>query len=103
MRARLAQRGQSGVLDPAMQVFHVIGPAYADAFGMLEFEIEKYRCLGRSEIVDWYERYRAGPVSREQLAGRIEAIRASLNAPASNPSARPGIDLSQVAGESASL
>jgi hypothetical protein len=35
VRARLAQRGQHGLLDLGMKVFHVIGPAYADAFGML--------------------------------------------------------------------
>jgi hypothetical protein len=35
------------LLDLGMKVFHVIGRAYADAFGMLEVEIEKYRRLGR--------------------------------------------------------
>jgi hypothetical protein len=32
--AQLAQRGQHGLLDLGMKVFHVIGPAYADAFGI---------------------------------------------------------------------
>ena len=57
VHARLIHRGQFGLLDLGMKVFHVIGPAYADAFGMLDFEIEKYRRLGRSDIVAWYESY----------------------------------------------
>src|SRR5262249_37939831 len=66
VQARLARRGQVGVLDSKMQVFHVIGPAYTEAFGMLNFEIEKYRGLGRREIVDWYESYRSERLSPEE-------------------------------------
>lgn len=79
VRARLAQRGQHGLLDVGMKVFHVVGPAYADAFGMLEFEIDKYRRLGRAEIVAWYEGWRgsAGAVGGT-LHGRIADIRARL-------------------------
>lgn len=51
---RLSQGGQHGVLDRGMKVFHVIGPSYAQAFGMLDFEIAKYQQLGRPEIVAWY-------------------------------------------------
>ena len=76
---RLAQHGQRGVLDIGMKVFHVIGPEYANAFGMLEFEIAKYRRLGRPEIVDWYENRRNAAAPRDVLQGRIEAIRASLD------------------------
>jgi hypothetical protein len=79
VRARLAQRGQHGLLDLGMKVFHVIGPAYADAFGMLGFEIEKYRRLGRTDIVAWYESNRNATTSGEALGGRIEAIRAALD------------------------
>ncbi|MDB5732497.1 MAG: hypothetical protein JWQ03_2392 [Variovorax sp.] len=75
---RLAQSGQHGVLDLGMKVFHVIGPAYADAFGMLDFEIEKYRRLGRPEIVAWYEGYRREPDTAGHLAARIDAIRKAL-------------------------
>lgn len=83
VRARLAQRGQHGLLDRGMKVFHVIGPDYADAFGMLGFEIEKYRRLGRHDIVAWYERERAGEraVSADALRARVGAIRASLAGP----------------------
>ncbi len=76
---RLAQQGQHGVLDLGMKVFHVIGPEYAHAFGMLDFEIAKYRRLGRAEIVDWYENHRRAAGSREELDARIEAIRLSLD------------------------
>lgn len=78
-RARLRQRGQLGLLDCGMKVFHVIGPAYADAFGMLAFEIEKYRRLGRHDIVAWYEGHRAGPTLPGLLAARINAIQADLD------------------------
>lgn len=80
VRARLHQRGQFGLLDLGSKVFHVIGPAYADAFGMLGFEIEKYRRLGRLDIVAWYERYRAEQVPTGLLTDRIEALRAALDA-----------------------
>ncbi|MDM0112237.1 hypothetical protein QTI66_08750 [Variovorax sp. J22R133] len=83
---RLAQRGLLGLLDRGMKVFHVVGPAYAEAFGMLDFEIEKYRGQGRQEIVDWYERERcvgganAGDARHAQdWAGRINAIREALD------------------------
>ena len=70
LHARLAERGQHGVLDLGMKVFHVIGPEYANAFGMLEFEIAKYRRLGRPEIVDWYENRRNAAASRDVLQGK---------------------------------
>jgi hypothetical protein len=77
--AQLAQCGEHGLLDLGMKVFHVIGPAYADAFGMLDFEIAKYRRLGRLDIVAWYEGRRDDTTSGEALGGRIEAIRAALD------------------------
>jgi hypothetical protein len=76
---RLSQRAQHGVLDLGMKVFHVIGPEYANAFGMLEFEIAKYRHLGRKEIVDWYENHRDASASRTLLSTRIDAIRGALD------------------------
>lgn len=80
VQGRLAQRGQLGLLDLGMKVFHVVGPAYADAFGMLDFEIEKYRRLGRGDIVAWYEGHRdaAPPEAREAVSVRVEAIRAAI-------------------------
>ncbi|MFP5404874.1 MAG: hypothetical protein ACLGHY_00530 [Gammaproteobacteria bacterium] len=80
VHARLEQRGQYGLLDLGMKVFHVIGPAYADAFGMLDFEIEKYRRLGRHESVAWYESYCRDPGAPGALTNRISEIRAALDA-----------------------
>lgn len=77
-RARLRERGQLGLLDCGMKVFHVIGPAYADAFGMLSFEIEKYRRLGRVDIVTWYENYCGTPSAMRLLPTRIDVVRAAL-------------------------
>jgi hypothetical protein len=79
VRARLARRRQHGLLDLGMRVFHVVGPAYADAFGMLDFEIEKYRRLGRLDIAAWYEGYRDAAPAGKALGDRIAAIRASLD------------------------
>lgn len=76
--ARLRSRRLEGVLDLGMKVFHVIGPRYAAAFGMLDFEIEKYRRLGRREIVTWYEQQR--PSTQEVVAAKasVQAIAATL-------------------------
>jgi hypothetical protein len=78
VRARLARRGQHGLLDRRMKVFHVIGPEYAAAFGMLAFEIGKYRRLNRGDIVTWYESHAGNNASVENSVRRIAAIRASL-------------------------
>ncbi|WPB55016.1 hypothetical protein [Xylophilus sp. GOD-11R] len=77
---RLEQRGFVGALDLGMRVFHVIGPAYAQAFGMLDFEIAKYRRLGRADIVDWYERERAGLPPADALTERVALIHSALSA-----------------------
>ena len=74
----LTRRGQLGLLDLGMKVFHVIGPQYAAAFGMLGFEIEKYRRLGRSELVAWYEGYGAEAEVVAASVERVAGIRAAL-------------------------
>jgi hypothetical protein len=79
---QLARRGQHAVLDCGMKVFHVVGPAYASAFDMLEFEIEKYRRLNRADIEAWYRQYAAAADSPAMLAQRIDGIRASLDSAA---------------------
>jgi hypothetical protein len=80
VHAALRRRGQYGLLDLGSKVFHVIGPAYADGFGMLDFEIAKYRRLGRMDIVAWYEAYHADRLAPALLADRIATIRAALDA-----------------------
>lgn len=79
IRARLVRCGQHGLLDQGMKVFHVTGPAYAAAFGMLGFEIEKYRRLERRDIEAWYQSYSVEDASTDRCVHRIAAIRASLN------------------------
>jgi hypothetical protein len=86
MCAKLARCGQHGVLDRGIKVFHVIGPQYAAAFGMLDFEIAKYRRLGRADIVGWYERYDADDAAVTESLRRVAAIRAALD----DGSPRPG-------------
>jgi hypothetical protein len=76
-RSRLARQGQRGVLCTRMKVFHAIGPAYASLFGMLDFEIAKYRRLGRHDIVRWYEAEAVPP--RPDLEARFAAIARALD------------------------
>ena len=79
VRARLAQRGLLGVLDRGMKVFHVIGPTYARAFGMLQFEIAKYQRLGRQDIVAWYQRDPEKLPSVEYIQERVHRIISSFD------------------------
>jgi hypothetical protein len=79
VRARLAQRGLLGVLDRGMKVFHVIGPTYARAFGMLQFEIEKYQRLGRHDIVSWYQRESEELQSGVDLLERVRGVMSSFD------------------------
>ena len=79
LRNRLRETGRLGLLCTKFKVFHVIGPQYVSHFGMLEFEIEKYRRLGRHEIVNWYEGARATLPPPEELSARVRNIFASLD------------------------
>jgi hypothetical protein len=78
LRNRLKKIGMLGLLCTRFKVFHVIGPQYASHFGMLDFEVEKYRKLGRANIVSWYESARATLPPREELSLRVERILAHL-------------------------
>jgi hypothetical protein len=82
VRVRLQRQGQHGLLDRGMKVFHVIGPAYAAAFGMLDFEIAKYRRLGRHDIVEWYERESVDLPGPGVLRERVDEIRRTFDLPA---------------------
>jgi hypothetical protein len=82
MQQALRRRGLHGVLCTAFRVFHVIGPAYAWYFGMLEFEIAKYRSLGRGDVVAWYERERDALPPRAVLDRHVRRIEAALSRPA---------------------
>jgi hypothetical protein len=78
IRKRLQSVGQSGLLCTRMKVFHVIGPAYASYFDMLDSEIAKYAALGRQEIVNWYQAERERLPERDELRRHVEHIRESL-------------------------
>jgi hypothetical protein len=54
----LNERGLRGLLCTQMKVFHVAGPAYAELFGQLDAEIEKYRSVDREDIVEAYGKLR---------------------------------------------
>jgi hypothetical protein len=78
MSRELVRLGFMGVLCTRMKVFHATGPAYASFFGMLDFEIEKYRRLQRDAIVEWYVNARENlpgkTVLQERLAGIVRSL-----------------------------
>lgn len=78
LKNRLRETGRLGLLCTRFKVFHVIGPQYASHFDMLDFEVEKYRRLGRVDIVDWYESARPQLPPRAELSSRVERIFASF-------------------------
>jgi hypothetical protein len=79
MQQLLPQIGMRGLLCARMRVFHVIGPHYVSYFNMLDFEIQKYSRLGRTDIVRWYSEARGSLPPREELHARVEKIRESLS------------------------
>jgi len=79
MQRELKRQGLLGLLCTRMRVFHVIGPEYASLFGMLDLEIEKYRRLGRTDIVDWYVRASAALPAKSLLEQRFREIRRSVD------------------------
>jgi hypothetical protein len=74
LKNRLRGQGKLGLLCTQFKVFHVIGPEYASYFDMLEFEINKYRRLGRTDIVDWYVGEKHRLPLRDELHIRVEGI-----------------------------
>jgi hypothetical protein len=79
LRHRLRANGELGLLCTKFKVFHVIGPQYASYFGMLDFEIQKYQRLGRTDIVNWYESAKPSLPARAELEPRIREILAALD------------------------
>lgn len=78
LRNRLRESGRLGLLCTKFKVFHVVGPQYASYFGMLNFEIEKYRRLGRHDIVSWYEGAKDKLPPPDDLNSRVKKILAHL-------------------------
>ncbi len=79
LRNRLRANNNLGLLCTKFKVFHVIGPQYASFFGMLDFEIAKYRRLGRTDIANWYESAKATLPAKAALESRVKGILAALD------------------------
>lgn len=79
VRHMLKKQGLHGLLCTRFKVFHVIGPAYVNYYGMLDFEIRKYKELGRQEIVQWYEEEKKNLPPLEQLTIRVNGIIQNLD------------------------
>jgi Glycosyltransferase like family 2 len=68
-----------GYLCTRMKVFHVIGPQYANAFGMIDFEIQKYHSIARHDVAKQYEDARAAGLPGDvEMQSRLHAIRGHL-------------------------
>ena len=74
LREKLRARGELGLLCTKFKVFHVVDPAYVSYFGMLDFEIEKYKRLGRLDMVQYYVEAKGKLPSEAELKDRVEEI-----------------------------
>jgi hypothetical protein len=81
IRSRLARSGKLGLLCTRFKVFHVIGPHYVSCFEAMDFEIKKYRALGRDDLVKHYEEGSSQVAPREALESRVNQIEKELSAP----------------------
>jgi hypothetical protein len=79
IKGRLAQLGQQAWLCTRMKVFHATGPIYAAYFGMYDFQIEKYRSLGRTEVVNSYLATQGKIPSTSELGERVQMIQSTLS------------------------
>jgi len=75
----LPRLGYKGLLCTKFKVFHVNSPQYAHHFGMLDFETEKYRRLGRIDLVREYEKAKAAMPPAGELEARVAAIAAVID------------------------
>lgn len=72
----LLRKKNYGVLSTKIKMFHVAGPVYVSYYGMLDFEIEKYKRVNHHTVVAWYENGRASIPPREVIEGKIKGIEA---------------------------
>jgi hypothetical protein len=89
---RLAKRRQFGLLCTRFKVFHVVGAHYMTYFNAADFELQKYRALGRDDLVQHFEKWRGRTAPLEILEERVKQIELALSqapAPCPTSSAAP--------------
>lgn len=78
IRLFLDTQGFKALLCTKMKMFHVSGPYYHAAFGMLDFEIEKYRAVGHPEIAkgleEWKDKLPSKQIMEDKVCGVVEAF-----------------------------
>jgi len=74
MIGRASQIGYRAFLCPKILMFHVTGPVYTSHFGLLDFEIEKYKAVLRKDLVAEYENARNSLPPPEEIATEIMRI-----------------------------
>jgi len=80
IRGGLPSSNCVGLLCRKIKIFHVYGAIYASAYGMLDFEFEKFRNVGLHGIADGFARWRDRLPPKENILERIEAIKRALSA-----------------------
>ena len=81
VQSRLARRGELGLLCTRFKVFHVTETHYVSYFNVIDFEIEKYRRVGRDDMVKHYEKRRSTVAPREVLEAHVKQIEKELATP----------------------
>lgn len=81
----LRQEDRWGLLCSKLRVLHVTGPVYASYFGMLDFEIEKYKSLGLGELAQVYEKARSTLPPRAAIDEAFRRAEAALDNPVQEP------------------
>jgi len=76
---KLKSLGRLGCLCTRMKVFHACGPIYAHAFGLLDFEIEKFRNVGNKVMADAYESVKGKLPEVQVLEDRVMLIREHID------------------------
>lgn len=79
VRGAMPSRGFIGVLCKKIKIFHVYGPIYASAYGLFDFEHEKFKAVGLTGIADGFDRWREKLPSKEFLADKIDGIKKALS------------------------
>lgn len=72
----LLSNNSYGVMSTKIKMFHVVGPTYVSYYGMLDFEIQKYKDVKNMDVVRWYESARSRIPPHEEIGWYIKGIEA---------------------------
>jgi hypothetical protein len=70
----LSKDNLKGLLYSKIKVLHINSPQYANYFNMLDFEIDKYRNLGLTELADLYENSKLNKIPNVDMFNKLILI-----------------------------